>query len=128
MNKALSVKRIDSSRMRTTRSSSRLPGGGRVCLGCVHLGASAWGWCLPRGCLPMEECLPRGCLPRGQCLPRGGCLPRGCLPRGVSAGGDICPGSVWQTPLPVNRMTDRCKNITLPQLRRGRLKSNSHNS
>ena len=30
----------------------------------------------------------------------GGCLPRGCTP-----------------PPPMNRMTDRCKNITLPKLR-----------
>ena len=36
---------------------------------------------------------------RGVCL--GGCLPRGCLPGGV------CPD-----PLPVNEITDRCKNIS----------------
>ena len=35
-----------------------------------------------------------------------GCLPRECLPRGV------CPGGV----LIVDRMTDMCKNITLPQM------------
>ena len=60
-----------------------------------------------------------GCLPRVGCLPRGvsaqcGCLPRGDLSRGVSASGL----GVADTP-PVNRMTDRCKNITLPQLRCG---------
>ena len=45
----------------------------------------------------------------GVCL--GGCLPGRCLPRGwvVSAKG-AC------TPPPVNRITDRCKNITFPQL------------
>ena len=44
-----------------------------------------------------------------------GCVCQGCL-----------PGGVWQTPPgargrhpPVNRMTDRCKNITLLQLRCG---------
>ena len=58
------------------------------------------GGCLPRGCLPggvsAWVCLFGGLCPRG-CLPRGKCLPNGC------------------TPHPVNRMTDRCKNITLPQ-------------
>ena len=39
---------------------------------------------------------------RGVYLPRGG----GCTCQGVS-----CPG----TPPPMNRMTDRCKNITFPQ-------------
>ena len=33
------------------------------------------------------------------------------LPGGLPAQGCTCPG----TPPPVNRMTDRCKNITLPQ-------------
>ena len=37
------------------------------------------------------------------------------LPGGVSAGGVSGLGYVWQTP-----PTDRCKNITLPQLRCGR--------
>ena len=37
--------------------------------------------------------MPRGCLPGG-----GVCLPRGCLA---------------DTPPPVDRMTDTCKNITL---------------
>ena len=39
-------------------------------------------------------------------------LPEGVPTQGcVPAGGGTCPG----TP-PVNRMTDRCKNITLPQI------------
>ena len=56
--------------------------------------------------LPRDGCLPGGscCLGVSMC---GGCRPRGCL-----------PGGVCQTPR-VNRMTDRCKNITLPQLRCG---------
>ena len=33
--------------------------------------------------------------------------------------GGVCPDGVADT-LPMNRMTDRCKNITLPQLRCGR--------
>ena len=90
-----------------------------------------------------QECIPVGCVPPAQ-WPSGGCLPGGCLPRGVSCdlshhAFDItCTLSrhqlsvntsaaayiVWPrcmlgyTPPPhVNRMTDRCKNITLPQLR-----------
>ena len=51
----------------------------------------------------LDNCLPGEVSAQGG-LPRGVCL-RGCLPRGV-----------YQTP-PMNRMTDRCKNITLPQLR-----------
>ena len=65
-----------------------------------------------------------GCLGGGGCLPRGCVCLGGCLPRGV------CPGmyTSWtqrQTPQlharihtpPVNRITDRCKNITFPRIR-----------
>ena len=62
-----------------------------------HLGVGAV--CL--GGLSIGVCLPRWGLPGGV-YPWGVC-PGGCLPRGV------CPLSL------VNRMTDRCKNITLPQ-------------
>ena len=86
--------RMDSSRMRTIRYSSRLLVSAQ--------GVSAQG-CQPRGCLP-RGCLSGGCLPGGVC-------PGGCLPRGVSA----------QTPIPLaDRMTDACENITLPELRSGR--------
>ena len=55
---------------------------------------------------------------------REGVCPGGmCLPRGISAQGGVCLGDVILeggclpgTP-PVNRITDRCRNITLPQLR-----------
>ena len=47
------------------------------------------------------------------CHPWGGCLPGGCLPRAGLLREDVCPGSVVH-PL-VNRMTDSCKNITLPE-------------
>ena len=66
-------------------------------------------------------------MPRGVCLvgvcPKGVCLwslPGGCLPRGMCLGG-LLGVSAWGmsaqgcTHLPVNRMTDRCKNITFPQ-------------
>ena len=85
------------------------------------------GMCLPRGGVCQEVsaqgsvclgvCLPRGCLPRGPC-PWSVC-PGGCLPKGVSTKGVSARGCVWQTP-PMNRMTDKCKNITLPQLPCGR--------
>ena len=98
--------------------------------------------CIPVGCIPSASvtisgmgCLPRGCPPRGcsprevsawGCLPRG-CLPGGCLPSRVCLG--VCLGVClprgctppahrmlgYKQP-PVNRITDRCKNITFPQL------------
>ena len=53
----------------------------------------------------------RGVPPSGGCLPLGGgaSLPGGCLLPG--GWGGLLDG----TPPPVNRMTNRCKNITLPQ-------------
>ena len=79
--------------------------GGVVCLGgclpreCVCPGGSAWG-CLPRGVCPGVRGLPREW---GVCL------------------GDVSQHALRQTPhTPVDRMTDRCKNITLPQLSCGR--------
>ena len=43
----------------------------------------------------------------GACLVPGGCLPG-------SGGGPVSQHALRQIP-PMNRMTDRCKNITLPQ-------------
>ena len=66
-----------------------------------------------------QECIPVGCVPSaagGVCL--GGVCPGAeCLPGGVSAqGGMVCIPSCTEADIPpVNRMTDRCKNITLPQ-------------
>ena len=56
--------------------------------------------------------MPRGCLPRGVSAQDGVCL-------GVSARGGVSQDALGQKP-PVNRMTERCKNIILPQLRCGR--------
>ena len=91
--------------------------------------------CLPRGCLPTRVSA-QGCLPGGVCLGGvylGGVCPRGCLPGGVcqgdvsawwvSAKGGVCLGkgvyipacNAVDTPSPVYRMTEKCKNITLPQ-------------
>ena len=72
---------------------------------------------LGRGVSALGVSAQGGCLPGGVCLwSQRGCLPRALPGRGVSASG---PRGVWHTP-PVKRMTDRCKNITLPQLRCGR--------
>ena len=68
--------------------------GGGVCQGVSALGMSTWGVSV-----------------------------RGCLPGGLSAKGGVCQGV--SAPMhagidpPVNRMIDRCKNITFPQLRCG---------
>ena len=48
----------------------------------------------------------------------------GCLPRVVSAWGVCIPACTWADPLSVGRMTDRCKNITFPQLRLRTVKRN----
>ena len=70
------------------------------CWGGVYLpsgGVPAWG-----GVPTQRVYLPRECTcPGGVYLPGGVPVQRGCT----------CPG----TPPPVNRMTDRCKNSTLPQ-------------
>ena len=59
-------------------------------------GVSAWGVSAQRG---VGVCPGRVC-------PGGGCLPRG-----------VYPSMLWgRHPPHVNRMTDRCKTITLPQL------------
>ena len=90
--------------------------------------------CIPVGCIPSAAvaicwggCLPRGLSARGGVCPGGGgvcpggiCPGRGCLSRGVSPVG-VCPGGVypsmhWGRHPPVDRMTDRCKNITFPQV------------
>ena len=85
---------MHSSRMHTTRlltiSQHALIGG------CTCLGGF-----LPRGCTCPVGVPAKGVyLPGTVYLPEGVYLPRGCT----------CAGTH-----PVNRMTDRCKNITLPQ-------------
>ena len=83
-------------------------GQGSVFPGGVYPGVSAQGDFCPGGC----------CLGGGVCL-RGvypgvsaqGCLPGGCLP--------LVLGVCGRNP-PLNRMTDRCKNISLLQLCCGR--------
>ena len=92
-------------------------GGWGVCpgwVGCLLRGGwvvSAWGgWgvCLRGVCL-RGVCL--GVSAKGRCLPRGDFCPGGVCPRGVCSGGCIPVCTEADTP-PVDRMTDRCKNIT----------------
>ena len=99
-------------------------GGFPVLGGCLPgLGGSGPGgvsaWLGGMGCLPgLGGCLPGpggGSLVPGEgitCLVPGGCLSG---PGGVV----VSQHALRQTP-PVNRITDACENITLPQLRCGR--------
>ena len=92
--------------MRTARSSSRR-GGGSPCRGLPP----SWGVSLRGVGVPPSQrgvSVPGGVPPSGGVLPAGG----GCLlPRGSPCQGGFLDG---RSP-PVNRMTNRCKNITLPQ-------------
>ena len=56
-------------------------------------------WPSREGGVRLGVCLSGAVSAQGGVYPEG-CLPRGCLPRGVC----------------LNRITDRCKNITFPQL------------
>ena len=84
-------------------------GSGGVCLRGVYLGGwevSAWG-CLPGGVSTWRVSAKKGV---------------GVSAWGVSAGGGVCSVVSARHPLPpwTEWLTDRCKNITLPQLRCGR--------
>ena len=72
-------------------------GGGGVCSGGV---SASWG-----GCLLWGVC-SRGVSALGE--------------RGVCSWGVVSQHALRQTPPPVDRITDACKNITLAQLRCGR--------
>ena len=87
------------------------PGGCTWSQGCLLWGEGTWsGGCLLQG--GGGSLLLCGVsAPVGVYLLLGGCL----LPGVVCFGGSVPgPGGVYGTP-PVNRMTNRCKNITLPQ-------------
>ena len=73
--------------------------GGGVCLG-----GSAKRGCLPRGVYTGEVSAWGSVCQEGVCQEEG-CLPRGCLP---------------DTP-PVNRITDRCKNVTVKRKHSSRM-------
>ena len=74
-------------------------------------------------------CVPPASWPNGGgggiCIQGGSCIQRGCIQGSLHLGalhpggrhpggrGSACGSTVGQTPLPVNRMTHRCKIITL---------------
>ena len=96
--------RMHSSRIRPLQWPSRGEGG------CLPRGASAHGGVSAQVGVSAQGVSARGCLPGGMFTQegmsaQGGGLLRGCLP-GEST-----------SPPPVNRITDRCKNITFTQLR-----------
>ena len=98
-----------------------LPGGvsalGGICSGgCLLQGGLLWGSVYfggmvstHGGCLLPEVSAPRGCLLRGVCSQGGVSAPGGCL----LLGGCGIPACTEVDTPPVNRMTNRCKNITL---------------
>ena len=103
---------MHSSRIHTVRCSGRLGGEGEGCLprGVSAPGMAAWEQCVcPGGAWGQCVCPGGVCL--GRCVSARECLPRRCLPGWV-----YTPQTQGQTPLPVNRITDRCRNITFPQL------------
>ena len=107
-------------------------GGGLVWLGgCLVWGESGLGvsglggvWSGVGGCLVQGGCLLQGGVWSGGCLVQE-CLLRGVWSGRVSArypppGPDQVPPRTRPGTPPVNRITDRYKNITLAQLRCGR--------
>ena len=64
-----------------------------------------------------QECIPVGCVPPAAVAVPGGSPGRGGLQAPGTPPGADPPAD---TPPPINRMTDACENITLPQLRCGR--------
>ena len=96
--------RKHSSRMRTVRCSGCRGGG---VYPCMHW---AGGLCIPACIGQGDVYLSMHWAGRGICLRVSAC--------GVSAQGGVCLTHPKQhPPHPVNRMTDACENITLPQLR-----------
>ena len=91
-------------------------------VGCVLSAAVAvcwWDVCLVGGlcqwgCLPLGGCLPWDVYPAASAP--GGVCPRGCLPGGVYPGGCVSQHALGQTTPLLDRMTDRCNNITFLQL------------
>ena len=90
---------------------------GGVCSGGVSTpGCLLWGVSAPGECLLPGRCLlPGGVSAPGGCLLLGGiCSQGGVCSGGVSAPRGWYPSMHWgRHPPPVNRMTNRCKNITL---------------
>ena len=71
---------------------------------------------------PKQECIPVGCIPPAAVAVPGG-SPPGTPPDQAHPPGTRSPGSrhpLRSRHLPVDRITDACENITLPQLCCGR--------
>ena len=91
-------------------------------VGGIHGGGFfvAGGKCGGGGACMAEEVYGRGMCGRG-CAWQGACMMRGVHGRlhpcqGVCvAGACMAGGCAWHADLPINRMTDTCRNITLPQ-------------
>ena len=95
------VTRLHSSRMRTAHALTISPS--MLCA---------------RGCMLLGGALSRGCIVQGVPAPGGMHGSGGCLVWGVPGLGGrvvVSQHALRQIPPPVNRMTNRCKNITLPQ-------------
>ena len=90
--------------------------GGLILGGLAPGGVWSWGGCLVPGVSGLRggACLDWGCLVQGV-WPWGVSGPRGCLVLGGvwSQGCLDCGWLCWSGTIPVNRMTNRCKNITL---------------
>ena len=99
-------------------------GEGGLCLGgSLSRGVSVQVVFVQGGSLSRGSLCPEGVLSPGRSLSRGGSLSREVSVWGVSVQGNLCPGGVicpeeglpekdTPPPPPVNRITDRCKNIT----------------
>ena len=106
--------------MHSSRMRTRIPAciaGGCTCRRGVYLSRRVY---LPRECNYPGGCTcPRGVPVGGVYMPRGGTCPGGVPVQGdVPAQGVVCTCPEWapaQVLPPVNRMTDKCKYITLPQ-------------
>ena len=90
-----------------TVSQHALGGGGGVSQHALGRGGVYPSMHWAGGCIPACHAGGGVCTGRGICT-EGRCLPRGCV-------ADTPPGPEASTPL--DRMTDACKNSTLPQLR-----------
>ena len=103
--------------------------GGSALRGVSALGGLLWGvsapggvsalGCLLWGGVYSGDVCSRGWGCSGLCLLGGGSAPGGNLLWGGVYSGESTRGGGGLADPPVNRMTDACKNITLPQLRCG---------
>ena len=91
-------------------------GRGHACAGCVHgRGMHAQGACGQGDMFAGGICIAGGCAWQGECMVGA------CMAGGICGRGHACLGRMHGTHAPppphpqADRMTDACKNITLPQ-------------